>query len=228
MNMKHLRFHDPQHRAVAVLGISSLTGLFLVVARFAVAREPAWFNLVWNLFLAWLPLLFAWRAVRSGTSLPVFLAWSCLWLLFLPNAPYLITDLVHLRPRPPVPMWFDIVLVQGFALTGLALGLMSLELLRLHLAERLPFRWTVVWTTMMILLCGFGLYLGRVERWNSWDLFVQPGHLLGRVAEIALHPLEHRRAVGFSMSHALLLGLAYGALRGLSQLPATRPARAAG
>jgi uncharacterized membrane protein len=104
------------------LSLASSTAVALVVTRFVATQQFAYFNLVWNLFLAWLPLAFAFLAGRDSNSrLRLFLC-AGLWLLFLPNSPYLVTDLVHLRPRPPVPLWFDILLVQSFVLTGLLLG----------------------------------------------------------------------------------------------------------
>jgi uncharacterized membrane protein len=95
------------------------------------------------------------------------LAFAFLWLLFLPNSPYLVTDLVHLKPRPSVPLWFDILLVQSFVLTGLLLGFLSVYLM--HRLVTHAYGWKIGWlfTLLILALTGFGIYLGRFERWNS-------------------------------------------------------------
>ncbi len=138
------------------------------------------FFLVWNLFLAWIPFIVAF-VLRQNTKeisvrwlLPILAA----WLLFLPNAPYIITDLVHLRPRDGVPLWFDATLIFLFAFHGLLLGIISTlfvhEVVEKHLS---PFK---VWAFLSgcFVLSGYGIYLGRFLRWNSWDILVHPIGLL--------------------------------------------------
>jgi len=119
----------PDARVVAagdVNGVGAVgergVGVALVAVRFAASDQFAYFNLVWNLFLAWLPLVFAFFANQVRVSRGALFLCAALWLLFLPNSPYLVTDLVLLKPRPPVSLWFDILLVQSFVLTGLLLG----------------------------------------------------------------------------------------------------------
>jgi uncharacterized membrane protein len=97
-----------------------------------------------------------------------------IWLLFFPNAPYIITDLIHLNERYNPAAWYDILLLFSSALNGLLLGFYSLYLvhnkLRVQLSERMT--WLLVFGFSV--LSGYGIYLGRVLRWNSWDLFVHP------------------------------------------------------
>src|SRR6185437_5641601 len=90
--------------------------------------------LVWNLFLAWLPLMFALsvynrhqRGERSGWRL---CGLASLWLLFFPNAPYIFTDLVHLTTRFRTHFWVDLRLVLLVAFTGFLLGFVSLYLMQ--------------------------------------------------------------------------------------------------
>lgn len=140
-----------------------------------------WLN--WNLLLAWMPLFFA-LAIRRVLDLPAgtlrfgrarsLTALSAGWLLFFPNAPYLVTDFVHLKPRYPVPVWFDILLMMSFAWTGLMLGFLSLRVLQEEVVRRMGWstgRWFVFGA---LALCSFGVYVGRIGRWNSWDVLVHP------------------------------------------------------
>jgi uncharacterized membrane protein len=122
------------------------------------------------------------------------------WLAFLPNAFYIVTDLMHLAPRPPVPLWWDILCVQSFVWNGLLLGFVSLYWVQERVERRLgrvggwAFALAVLW------LCGVGVYLGRELRWNSWDLVRSPGELLGQLASLVRHPTRDRTALLFPIA----------------------------
>ena len=200
------------------LALASSVSVALVLVRFIPSHQFVYFNLVWNLFLAWLPLGFAFFAARLRASRLCFLALGFLWLLFLPNSPYLVTDLVHLKPRAPVPFWFDILLVQSFVLTGLLLGFLSLYLMH-RLVSRF-YGWRIGWvfTLVMIGLTGFGIYLGRFERWNSWDFFTSPFALSSDIFKLLIHPRANKTAFVFTTLCASFLGLTYLALYALAAL----------
>jgi len=200
------------------LALASGIGVGLFVIRFVASHQLAYRNLVWNLFLAWLPLGFAFLADRFRASRRCFVVCAFLWLLFLPNSPYLVTDLVHLKPRPPVPLWFDILLVQSFVLTGLLLGFLSLYLM--HRLVSRSFGWRIGWgfTLVMIGLTGFGIYLGRFERWNSWDVFTSPFALSSGIFNLLIHPRANKTAFVFTTLCASFLGLSYLALYALAAL----------
>jgi uncharacterized membrane protein len=201
-----------------VLALASGAGVALVAARFVRSHQFAYSNLVWNLFLAWLPLGFAFLACRFRGSPRRWLACAFLWLLFLPNSPYLVTDLVHLKPRPPVPLWFDILLVQSFVLTGLLLGFLSIYLMH-HLVSH-SFGWRTGWifTCVILGLTGFGIYLGRFERWNSWDIFLSPFALFSYICDVLVHPRANKTAVVFSTLCGAFLLLTYLAFYALTAL----------
>jgi len=182
----------------------TLTGI-----RFLRSHELAYFNLVWNLFLAWLPLVFAVLASCRWQSRRQVLLHAFLWLLFLPNAPYLLTDLVHLKSRPPVPLWFDILLVQSFVLTGLFLGFLSVYLMHRLVSRSFGDRTGWIFITVILGLTAFGIYLGRFARWNSWDFFLSPIALAGDAFNLLIHPRSQKTAVGFSTLCGGLLFLGY-------------------
>src|SRR5437660_7581390 len=200
------------------LALASSIGVGLVFLPFLASHQFNYFNPIWSLCLAWLPLGFAFFADRFRASRACFLAFGFLWLLFLPNSPYLVTDLVHLKLRLPVPFWFDILLVQSFVLTGLLLGFLSL-----YLMHRLVSRscgWRIGWffTLMMIGLTGFGIYLGRFEHWNSWDLFTSPLTLSADILGLIRHPHANKTAFVFSTLCAVFLFLTYAAFYALTAL----------
>jgi uncharacterized membrane protein len=148
---------------VLALLLASALGVALFCARALVTQRLDYIFLVWNLILAWSPLFFSgaaalvylWRGHKSFA----FIGCAILWLLFLPNAPYIVTDFVHLRPRPPVPLWLDIFLIMSFAGTGLLLGFVSLNIMHRIAAHAYGWRTGWAFTAGALALCGFGLYL---------------------------------------------------------------------
>lgn len=173
--------------------------------------------LLWNLFLAAVPVFWS-RAFRAAlvrqrpVAASVFFG---LWLLFLPNAPYLLTDLVHLNPRSHAgaPLWYVLAMLLSAAGTGTLLGYLSL--LDVHLVVEQKFGRTTGWIVAAgsLMLCGFGIYLGRFLRWNSWDAFVHPIRLSQNVARqfIDPGPFSHPLAVTLIYGGGLIVG--YLALR---------------
>jgi len=216
-----------RHTALVVLSLllPSLAGVALVGFRFAATYQTAYFNLIWNLFLAWLPLIFAVAVYRFSSSRWLGLGFAFLWLLFLPNSPYLVTDLVHLKPRPPVPLWLDILIVQLFVLLGLVLGFLSLQLMHRMVSRARGARAGWGFTLVILGLTAFGVYLGRFERWNSWDLFVSPLALSADILNMAFHPHSHRTAVVFSSLGAGFLFLGYLVFHAVTASPRGVPTR---
>ncbi len=157
----------------------------LFTMRFARAGLFGYGFLVWNLVLAIAPAVMAAQLVNAesrGASGREQAIWLALWLLFLPNAPYIVTDFMHLSSRPPVPIWFDVALLISFAGTGLALGYSSVADVQAVLTRRFgrAIGWTVA--TGALLLSGLGIYMGRFLRWNSWDALVRPHVMLPQLA----------------------------------------------
>jgi uncharacterized membrane protein len=168
--------------------------------------------LVWNLILAWLPMLLVlvvYDRYRRGTALIRLAPLAALWLLFLPNAPYIVTDFVHLSASTPAPLWFDGVELSAFAWTGMLLGFASLYLM--HAVARHRFGGAVGWIGVLgvLALVSAGVYLGRVKRWNSWDLLTQPGSMLAQLHAHLADSASLGRAVGATLAMTLLLALAY-------------------
>jgi uncharacterized membrane protein len=134
-----------------------------------------------------------------------------LWLLFLPNAPYILTDLIHLVPlasQPDVPLWLLLAMLLSCAGTGTLLGYLSL--MQIHSAVEQNFGRTAGWSVAIgsLTLCGFGIYIGRFLRWNSWDAFANPISLLKSVAGqfIDAGPHPHPAGVTLVFGMGLLIG----------------------
>ena len=170
------------HKPIAALALSSLAGCALLASRAVLLGSLRHGFLVWNLFLAWLPLLFAlmleFRQRRESSRSWITPTLAVAWLVFFPNSSYILTDLVHLAPRSVPHFWPDLVLVLIFGLTGLILGFLSLYLMQRLVARRLG--WIIGWLFVCsaAILNGFGVYAGRFMRWNSWDVLLNPMSLV--------------------------------------------------
>lgn len=228
----------PIRRLVAVLAVSSAMGVALLAARFGYAGRMGYWSLPWDLFLAWMPVPFALGisrfAERDRKPWGKILVFAFLWMLFFPNAPYLLTEFMHLHPRYGVyngfhrfaawtpqynvPLWFDVLMLGVYAWTGLLLGFVSLHLVH-RAATRIAgktFGWLVAFAA--VALCAFGVSLGRFERWNSWDIFARPASLLGDVFDRMINPFAHPRTSAVTVGFAVFLLLGYLTLVALMRL----------
>lgn len=149
----------------------------------------------WNLFLAWLPLGLAWLLSRSLKQ-QRWLSWqplllTVLWLLFLPNSFYMVTDFIHLAPDEDISMLYDIVLILGYALSGLLLGSMSIYLVHAELKKRADRRTLYGLMGVAFLLSSFAIYLGRYLGHNSWDVLTNPFGIMLDMVDGLTNPGEH-------------------------------------
>ncbi len=182
----------------------------LLIARAYFSGTTHFSFLVWNLFLAFIPFaLSSFIRLRKGLPTLLFLSLAFIWLLFFPNAPYILTDLFHLRPRPGAPLWFDLVVILSFAWNGLLLGFVSLSDIQKEFKERFGKLSSSLFVIFALFLASFGIYLGRFLRWNSWDLLTQPLALMSDIWLRFANPFDHPGAWGVTFIFSLFLGLCY-------------------
>jgi uncharacterized membrane protein len=172
--------------------------------------------LVWNLFLAWLPLIFAVRLV-SLLQHKLWSSWeglgvSLLWLVFLPNSFYLISDFIHLQDVQQVDVLYDAIMFTSFIYTGVALGFSSLYLIHLQLRRRLSARAAGGWVGVTLFICSAAVYVGRDLRWNSWDILTNPGGLLFDISDRVQHPAAYPQMLVTIITFFILLGTMYSLL----------------
>jgi uncharacterized membrane protein len=184
--------------------LSSLLACGIFVGRVYLSRSWTYRFLVWNLFLAWVPYVCSfWIAClhrRHPRRWWYLVLPAGLWLVFFPNAPYLLTDLWHLQTRPPIPVWYDLGMFIAFAWTGCFLAITSLRVMQMLVKTRLG--WLASWIFVLATL-------GRFLRWNSWDLMLHPFSILADAAAWLVHPRSHMQMYGFTLLFTAVLLICY-------------------
>lgn len=203
----------------------------LVILRIGWTGKIRYGFLAWNLFLAWLPLLFALLArehYREGEKPGWrFLGFSAAWLLFFPNAPYIFTDLIHLTNRYFMHFWVDLVVILSCAFTGLVLGFVSLYLMHSVVTRMLGRAAGWLFVAGAAGLCSFGIYLGRFLRFNSWDVVAKPAKLVESIGSVATGQTGHPHHFAFLALFATFIFIAYVMLYALTHLPTAAQMRTA-
>lgn len=199
--------------ALLVLMIAaSIMCVLLVAARMQYSDSIRYTNLVWNLFLAWIPFVLSYAAYflswRRTTLYLVIPVTAFMWLLFFPNAPYILTDLQHLAIESTrAPLWYDVIMLVWFSWTGLLLGLISLYFM--HEILQRTFGRGVGWAFVLLVsgLSSFGVYLGRFARLNSWDLLQNPGEIAVSILGLVIDP--SMRLIAFTLLFAIFYLFVY-------------------
>lgn len=183
----------------------TLFSVTLLTYRIIKSDSLSYIFLAWNLFLALIPWWIS-NYLKQKESLQFKHAPLLgIWLLFIPNSPYILTDLFHLRPRPYLPLWFDLVLVLSFALIGMIVFLKSLkDVLSILKTYVSPMLFTLL-TPFIFWLISFGLYLGRYLRFNSWNVVNHPFQLMRQSFDI----LFEKDTIGFTLIFSVFMWFLY-------------------
>jgi uncharacterized membrane protein len=183
-----------------LLGAATIFSVAIWRVRVEYSGSGRYGFLIWNLFLAWIPFMISYftytiTSQRRLIYLVIPLA-SFLWLIFFPNAPYILTDFQHLaRPSAELPVWYDVIMLIWFGFTGLLLGVVSLFLMQ-EIVRREFGHWTGwAFVALVTALSSTGVYVGRFLRWNSWDIFNNPMGMALFTVERALDP--SLQSIGF-------------------------------
>lgn len=220
MNQPATTLHRTRGTTFAFAFATGVCAVLLFVRRFY-ADEFTWSGLFGNLLLAWIPYLLALALctmIERGSRRRAGIA-ACvvLWVLFFPNAGYIVTDLTHWRTRPPVPKWFDYFFITAYAWTGLALGYMALSIVQRKLAKIRGHRIAWAFSITMLAAGAVGVYVGRFFRWNSWDVFTRPWKPLADLARFGQKDTIIQFA-GFCGTYFLLSLLVFVVLESIARL----------
>jgi uncharacterized membrane protein len=188
--------------------------LLLTAFRIFITSSLTYIFLPWNLFLAYTPFAISnyyFSKMNSNLSIPKyqFIALFIIWLLLLPNAPYITTDLMHLHQRPPIPFYFDIMFLFIYALLGILFFIASVYQMELLYKKYFSKKSLFVFYGAAFFLCSFGIYLGRYLRFNSWDIIHKPLTLMSDIAQRFIFPFDHTRTWGVTLLYSISLFLLY-------------------
>ncbi len=215
---------------LACVAATIVSAGFYVVGLEAFNTAPYWY-LFWNLGLAWIPLglaLLLERVLRGRlwSSWPAIIL-TGLWLMFFPNAFYLITDLYHLAELNAEDLMHNVAMFFLFVLTGVLVGFMSLFIVHKELLKRVKVRTATILIGLVMLVSGFAIHLGHELRWNSWDIVTRPASFIFDVSERLLHPTSHPQTYETTLRFFVLFGTTYLVLyqfaRGMNPAAADEP-----
>lgn len=166
-----------------------------------------------NLALGLVPLVAAAGAHRlvkkRGWRNWQVLALLAVWLLFLPNSFYIVTDFIHLPEVARVDMVQDVVMLMQFSVVGIVAGFTSLYMVHTLLLQKFGSKVSMAGVIGVLYLCSFAMYLGRVLRWNSWDVVVQPLAVANDVLLLWWHPVFGEGAMWMTISFFMMLTSLY-------------------
>lgn len=176
-----------------LLNMACAVCIGLVAARMAYSESSRHLGLVWNLFLAWIPFMLAyfahaisWQRIWLYLVIPII---AFLWLIFFPNAPYMLTDLQDIsRGTSGAPLWYDVIILVWFSWTAMLLGVVSLYLMQDILLR--TFGRTAGWIFVFVVsgMSSFGIYIGRFVRLNSWDILQDPTETAMEILGLVISP----------------------------------------
>ena len=196
----------------------------LILFRTLYAGSLRYISMIWNIFLAWIPYVLGgfftqYRLKAKWKQVILFAT----WLLFFPNALYIITDLVHLQDETTIPWWFDAALLFASSFVGIVMAFVSLQKTEVYLRSYFNHITVGVLMALVLFLGSFGVYLGRFERWNSWDVLNDPFALSVAIVTKIINPVDNYRAWAITILFSGIYAMMYYFIKTLPQaLAATR------
>ena len=160
----------------------------IIIAGDILRQNSRWMS--WNLFLAFVPLLLSvWLFRRRRSRSLVWWLGLLVFIAFLPNAPYVLTDVIHLIEdiRAGYSVWTITLIVIPlyllFTLAGFEAYVLSLINLGYYLHRQGKSQWIIPAELLLHALSAIGIYLGRFKRFNSWDFITQLDNLTNTVLD---------------------------------------------
>jgi uncharacterized membrane protein len=187
--------------------------LLLFVFRVWSGQSLRFAFLPWNLVLAWVPVMLAASFSRYASNNKLLrlgnIILLLLWLSFLPNSFYIVSDLIHLYETGEVNVLYDATLFFSFIFNGYVAGFLSVYIVHAQLLKRFTARRAHAIIAAVFLVCGFAIYLGRYMRWNTWDVLLHPLGVLFDASERVINPVAHPETIVTTGTFFLLLCAMY-------------------
>ncbi len=201
--------------------LSSSFSCVLLLLRIIVTMRLEYIFLPWNLFLAFIPYAITEWVMGNNAILASrvkLLLTLGVWLLFIPNAFYILTDMFHFTNVRSAPKWFDLLLIFSFAWNGILCGIISLRKVEAIMFMKRGRNFSVLVVFAVMWLNAFGIYIGRFLRYNSWDVITDPFSLAGEIIDMAVHPFQNGYAWGMTLCYAVFMSFLYLTLKRLGEV----------
>lgn len=203
-----------------ILTLSMLFSVLLVIAGMIYTTYFVYLFLIWNLFLAYIPYFISnwlirrpdWIEQKRKFALILFV-----WLAFIPNTFYILTDVFHLGETHWVPRWFDLIVLLSFAFNGALLGFVSIRQMEKIMELKLGTKTDWYFTYPVMFLNGLGVNIGRYMRYNSWDIITNPFQLVADIISLLIFPFSHIYDWGMIGCFSVLLALIYLVIKRLGR-----------
>ena len=218
----HGKYLEHRWEITLLLFISSLYAVGLELLRIYLSHHYNYYYFIWNLFLAWIPFLISmYLPIAYYKIKPKIISYLLLiiWFLFWPNSPYILTDLLHLREKQKIPLWFDLGLILSFALTGLMLGFISLIEIQNLIRKRTNRVIGWIFAIFTILTGSLGIYIGRYVRLNSWDIAGNPLRVYADIFEHFNDRMLRSEMFVMTLQYGAILFLGYLTIKIIIKIP---------
>ena len=220
---------DKEKRFLQAAGLLSLACIVFFIARLFITGTLRYWFIPENLLLAWISLIFAWF-LAAGLKKRRWASWqnialSVIWLTFLPNSWYVMTDFIHVYPTREISELYDIGMISLLMGSGFMLGFGSLYIVHREFLSRFSRRVSHLIITGILLLSSFAIYLGRHLRWNTWDIVTDPAGIALNVSDRLLNPSTYPQAFGVTAIFFVFLGSIYLVLWRLIPIQSNRKTR---
>lgn len=160
-----------------IVWLASITAIVLLLLRVKITHSMYLLFLIWNLFLAIIPYVIS-TSIHSNffekNKKAQNIVLTSIWLLFIPNAFYIITDFTHLHYHNPFQYGLDFLIISSFSITGFYVGLQSVYQMHQLVFSKYGSKIGNFFILTISFLSAFGIYLGRILRFNSWDIITKP------------------------------------------------------
>lgn len=161
-------------RHIRDIGILSIAAVAFVCFHMILNQSVEFWYLPWNLLLAWVPLVIAAYLVSTPLHRYIEISLLVVWLVFLPNTFYVMTDIIHINDQVRFNQTYDVLTIMMSVIPSVLAGLVSLALIDNRYLSKQPLARRKQILAAIALSSAIAIYIGRELRWNSWDLFANP------------------------------------------------------
>lgn len=198
-------FNRKQNTAIWLVSIASIA---LLLLRVKITHSTFLLFLIWNLLLAIIPYILSSNILENffkknkkfQNAVSIFT-----WFLFIPNSFYILTDFTHLHYTTGFQFGLDMLIISCFSSAGFYAGLLSIH--QIHKLSIAKYGNQIGHFFIMAIsfLSAFGIYLGRILRFNSWDILSKPMQL----AYHSIHSLFSLETIIYTFQIGTIILISY-------------------